>query len=156
LDLVDELIDVVVKHPASADVLVDAAAHPAAAANRAERGKIAEYSLPGGRSLVPFGAETWGRLGDAAESFLGRLHAASSRRAFLRGQPSSRVVSDVRARIDATLYKCAGDVCDWSLGGLPGQSRRPPLSMQRSQTRSLEAAAPAHPREAPVRALPAD
>ena len=115
MDLVDELVDVVVKHPAGADVVGVAAARPAAAAELAEQGKRDEYSLPAGRRLVPFGVETWGRLGSAAEALLGRMHAAASR------------VSDVRATIDAAVYKSAGNACDWATSGLPGQQRRPPV-----------------------------
>ena len=145
LDLVDELLDVVVKHPAGNDILASAASRPAAAADVAEQGKWDEYSLPAGRNLVPFGVETWGRLGTSAEAFLGRLHAASSRRAFLRGQPVSRVVSDVRAMIDAVVHKSAGNACEWAINGLPGGQRRPPRWSQRSAQQSMEASAPAPP-----------
>jgi hypothetical protein len=156
LDLVDELLDVVVKHPAGNDILALAATTPAAAADDAEQGKWDEYTLPPGRSLVPFGVETWGRLGASAEGFLGRLHAASSRRAFLRGLPVSRVVSDVRAMIDAVVHKNVANTCEWAMAGLPGEQRRPPRWSQRSARLSQEASAPAHPRAGgvPDRALP--
>ena len=155
LDLADELIDVVVKHPAGNDILALAATTEAAAADEAERGKWGEYTLPPGRCLVPFGVETWGRLGASAEAFLGRLHAASSRRAFLRGQPVSRVVSDVRAMIDAVVHKSVANTCEWAINGLPGEQRRPPRWSQRSAPQSIEASAPAPPRAGlPNEALP--
>ena len=106
-DLQDELIDVAVKHPCGADIIEAASVSPAAAADKAEAGKHGEYSLPGGRQLVAFGVETWGRLGAGAEAFLGRLNAAASRRSYLHGLPPSRVASDVRAKIDAHVYRCA-------------------------------------------------
>ena len=139
LDLVDELIDVVVKHPFGADILAEAATCPATAANLAEQGKCDEYKLPAGRQLVPCGVETWSRLGNAAEALLGRLHAASSRRAFLRGLPLSRVVSDVRATIDAVVHKSASNACDWAMSSIPGQSRRPPVWLQRGAERRARA-----------------
>ena len=152
LDLVDELVDVVVKHSVR---VADAPFRPAAAADAAVQGKRDEYTLPPGRQLVPFGVETWGRLGSAAEAFLRWLHAASSRRAFLRGLPSSRVVADVRATIDAVVYKNAGNACEWALSSVPGQARRPPLWIQRSATRAEEASAPPPPRPGlPEDALP--
>jgi hypothetical protein len=155
LYLVDELLDVVVKHPTGADICAAAAGQPSAAAALAEQGKRDEYTLPPGWQLVPFGVETWGRLGPSAEAFLSRLHAAAFRRAFLRGLPVSRVASDVRAVIDAVVYKSAANACKWSVEGLSGEVRKPGLWVQRSAVRALEASAPAPPRAGlPVDAIP--
>jgi hypothetical protein len=113
--------------------------------------------LPGGRQLVAFGVETWGRLGAGAEAFLGRLSAAASRRAYLHGLPPSRVASDVRAKIDAHIHRCAVQACEWAVHALPGQTRRTPLRLVNSHSRAADAAAPAgHQEPAPAEVFPGE
>ena len=78
-----------------------AAAVDGYAAKVAEREKLKEYMLPAGKVLTPFGVETFGRLGKAAEELLRRMQAVAANRSRLRGGSASRAIERLRERIDA-------------------------------------------------------
>jgi hypothetical protein len=114
------LIDVAVKHPCT-DVLVPhAAERDGHAPNMAEHEKRREYILPAGKKLTPFGAETSGRLGNAAEKLLAKMQAAAANRSRLRGGHANRIVERLRERIDAHLHRHAVQMCTFAEHGLQG------------------------------------
>ena len=73
--LMEVLIDVAVKHPCTEQLMQHAAAKDGHAGGVAEREKRREYILPGGKALTPFGVETFGRLGPAAEELLSKIQS---------------------------------------------------------------------------------
>ena len=66
-----------------------AANGPAAAASKAEELKHDRYPAKNGRSVTPFGIETWGRLGPSAESLLQELAGEAAKHARLRGHAAT-------------------------------------------------------------------
>ena len=84
--------------------------------------KRREYVLPGGKALTPFGVETFGRLGPAAEELLSMMQAASANRSRLRGGHANRIIERLRERIDAHLHRHAGHMCALAEHGLGGSA----------------------------------
>ena len=124
------LIDVAVKHPCTEQLLPHTAAKDGHAACIAEREKRREYMLPGGKALTPFGVETFGRLGAAAEELLRKMQAVAANRSRLRGGHASRIVERLRERIDAHLHRHAVHMCTFAEHGLGGTAlyRKVPMS----------------------------
>ena len=128
--LMEVLIDVAVKHPCTEQLLPQAAGRDGHAACIAEREKRREYVLPGGKTLTPFGVETFGRLGAAAEELLSKMQAVAANRSRLRGGHANRIVERLRERLDAHLHRHAVQMCTFAEHGLNGTApyRKVPMS----------------------------
>jgi hypothetical protein len=129
LRIQDLLVDVTVRHPMASAYQPAAASQDNAAAEAAEAQKSDRYPPRGGRSIVPFAVETWGRLGPQAEQLLESLAAEASRHAVRRGQDATAgdFVRRWRATLDALLQKDIALALDSARCGLPGrphQARR--------------------------------
>ena len=71
-----DIVDVFVTHPAQQETLGQACKREGVAAQRAEAGKVSDFKKfgdAGHYKFVPFGVESYGRLGSSAQSFLKRL-----------------------------------------------------------------------------------
>ena len=101
-----------------------AANGPAAAASKAEELKHDRYPAKNGRSVTPFGIETWGRLGPSAESLLQELAGEAAKHARLRGHAatSSSFLRRWRATLDACVQKSIVRSLLASRYGLPGRA----------------------------------
>ena len=122
-DLPDLLLDVTIRHPGAARHLDAAARVPGATARQAEKDKTARYPPSGGRSVVPFAVETWGRLGDGAEDLLQCLAAAAAHHARRRGQDceASGRLKSWRAILDASVQRGVAEMQVAARYGLPGR-----------------------------------
>ena len=96
------------------------------AAKSGEEAKATRYPASGGRSVTPFVAETWGRLGLEAEALLEDLAAEAARHARQRGQQTTAgaFLRRWRASIDACLQRGMASVMEAARGGLPGKQHR--------------------------------
>ena len=126
------LIDVAVKHPCTAQLMQHAATTDGYAAKLAERETLEEHTFPGGKTLTPFGVETFGRLGAAAEELLGKMQAVAANRSRLRGGGAHRIVERLRGKIDALVCRQASRMCVMAEHGLEGSGpyRRVPVSAE--------------------------
>ena len=130
--LMEVLIDVAVKHPCTEALLAHAAERDGHAAKIAEDEKLREYFVPAGKKLTPFGVETFGRLGCAAEELLAKMQAVAANRSRLRGGHANRIVERLRERIDAHLHRHAVQMCIFAEHGLQGTApyRKVPMSAE--------------------------
>ena len=72
---------------------------------------------------MPFAVETWGRLGDAAESLLQQLAAAATRHGRRRGHEvdAGSRLTRWRAILDASLQRSVAEMLIAARCGLPGR-----------------------------------
>ena len=95
-----------------------------AAALSAEEQKLERYPPCGGRKIVPFAMETWGRLGAQAEELLESVAAEASRHAQRRGHAytASDFLRRWRATLDAVVQKALARALMSARVGLPGRA----------------------------------
>ena len=124
LRIQDLLIDVTLRHPMASAYQPSAATCDAAAAVRAEAEKIKRYLPNGGRSVIPFAMETWGRLGPQAEELLEILAAEATRHAERRGHATTACAFKRRwlATLDAALQKAMASALASARIGLAGKA----------------------------------
>jgi len=120
----DLLIDVTIRHPASARYQPRAAQQSGWAAECAERDKEERYPAAGGRSVWTFALETWGRLGTAGEELLQFIAAEAVRHARRRGHvvTAGSFLRQWRATVDASLQKGVAAALISARCGLPGHA----------------------------------
>ena len=125
-DVADLLVDVTITHPLCASQQPQASTEAGSAAAAAEMRKWQRYPAAGGRMVVPFAVETWGRLGDEAESLLETLAAAASRRANLRGHSCSATgyLKRWRAALDAVAQRGVAMSLTSAYVGLAGRPHK--------------------------------
>ena len=123
LHIQDLLIDVTVRHPMASAYQPGAASTTGAAAEAAEAQKIERYPACGGRKVVPFAIESWGRLGQHAEHLLESLAAEATRHAQRRGRDATAgsFLRRWRATLDAVLQKGIAKSLMSARQGLPGR-----------------------------------
>jgi hypothetical protein len=97
-------MDVTVRHPLDVRYLARAAAADGACNLQAERDKTLKYPARGGWSVSPLAHETFGRLGDTAESILLMADVAAKRADALAGRASSSRCRRWRALLDAAVH----------------------------------------------------
>ena len=126
LRIQDLLVDVTIRHPTASAYARAAADHDGAAARAAEVDKGKRYPPQGGRRVVPFAMETWGRLGPEADALLESLAAEAARHAHRRGQATvaSAFLRRWRATLDAALQKALAAALVSARCGLPGRAHR--------------------------------
>ena len=128
----DLIMDITVRHPLSHPSLHQAASVDAVTAIRAEADKLARYPSTGGRIVVPFAFEVWGRLGPAGERLLRTLGAAAKRVAMHAGRTPGRDVAKWRATLDAALQRSNADQLHAAMYSLPGRPARLPRISDRT------------------------
>jgi hypothetical protein len=123
LRIQDLLVDVTVRHPMASAYQPGAADADGVAAVAGEGDKTERYPSSGGRRVVPFAMETWGRLGPAAEALLESLAAEATRQSLRRGQATtaSAYLRRWRATLDAALQKAMAAALSSARCGLPGR-----------------------------------
>lgn len=123
LRIQDLLVDVTVRHPMASAYQPGAADADGVAAVAGEGDKAERYPSSGGRRVVPFAMETWGRLGPAAEALLESLAAEATRQSLRRGQATtaSAYLRRWRATLDAALQKAMAAALSSARCGLPGR-----------------------------------
>ena len=128
----DILLDVRVSHPHAARYRTSAITTAGHAAAVGEQEKHDRYPQANGRDVIPVCHETWGRLGDAGESFLARLAAAARRRGYRRGRACTGTLSRWREKLDGTLHKAIAIQLAAAVQGLPGRrpTRRAPVDLE--------------------------
>ena len=120
-ELGQQLFDVTVRHPAAERYLAGAAKGAGYTANKGEEEKRTRYPPKGGRSVIPMVHETWGRLGDEAESRLATWVAAAKRRAYRRGRQAGDLLPAWRQRLDGSLHRSIAIQIAAATCGLPGR-----------------------------------
>ena len=121
----DLIVDVSIRHPAASHYQPAASREIAVAAIAGENEKEQRYPAQGGRAVVPFVTETWGRLGPSADSLLQNLAAEAARRARQRGQSvtTGTFLRRWRASLDACLQRNIALEMAAARSGLPGRAR---------------------------------
>jgi hypothetical protein len=128
------LIDVTVRHPMAVRYQPSASREAGATAAAAAKEKRDKYPAGGGRAVVPFALESWGRLDVSAEDMLQTLAAAATQHARWRGQlaTASGLLRRWRASIDGCLQRGVAAERVAARCGLPG---RPIRRQYRANTR---------------------
>jgi hypothetical protein len=123
LHIEDLLVDVTVRHPMASAYQPSASSRDGAAASVAEEKKLLRYPARGGRSVVPFAMETWGRLGPSAEELMQTLASEATRHARRRGNDATAgaFLRRWRATLDAVLQKSMAKALMSARVGLPGR-----------------------------------
>ena len=93
-----------VRHPVVARCQPAASQRAGAAAAIAEDDKQSRYPPAGGRKVIAFAVETWGRLGESAEELLPLLAEAATLRARRQGQDAT--AGSFLRRWRAMLHGC--------------------------------------------------
>ena len=85
--LMEVMVDVAVKHSCAGPLERHAAKEDGYVAKLAEREQLKEYIMLAGKVLTPFGVETFGRLGKAAEGAVGQAAACGNESLQAQGWP---------------------------------------------------------------------
>ena len=117
----DALLDITVRHPRAQSYFSAAVLEAGAVAAKAEKEKHDRYPSASGRSVLPVAHETWGRLGEEAESLLLACAAAASRRAWRFGRLPGNPLRRWRAQLDAALHRGVAMQLAVARHGLPGR-----------------------------------
>ena len=119
----DLLVDVTVRHPMSSAYQPAAASTDGVAAEEAEAQKVKRYPPAGGRVVIPFAMETWGRLGPQTEHLLQFLAAEATLHHRRCGQDvtAGSFLRRWRATLDAIILKSVALSLMAARCGLPGR-----------------------------------
>ena len=117
----DLLADVTFRHAGAERYQPLASQRPGAAARKAAEEKQARYPARGGRKVVTFGLESWGRLGAEGEALLLALRAAADNRDRRTGHCQPGRLLRWRRQLDATVQRGIAKCLQSSLYGLPGR-----------------------------------
>ena len=123
LHLPELILDMTVRHPFVARYQPAASQRAGSAAAIAEDDKQSRYPPAGGRKVIAFAVETWGRLGESAEELLPLLAEAATLRARRRGQDATAgsFLRRWRAMLDGCLQRGVAAALLSATHGLAGR-----------------------------------
>jgi len=126
LHVPEPILDMTVRHPVVARYQPAASQRAGAAAAIAEDDKQSRYPPAGGRKVIAFAVETWGRLGESAEELLPLLAEAATLRARRRGQDATAgsFLRRWRAMLDGCLQQGVAAALLSATHGLAGKPHK--------------------------------
>ena len=123
-DLGQQLFDITVRHPGAARYADAAAVTTGATAEHGDRDKADRY----GSSVFALVHESWGRLGEVAESLLMTAAEVAARLDWRRGRVPGQRLQRWRAQLDADLQRAQASMQLSAINGLPGRTHRRPAA----------------------------